>query len=415
MPQRASLWLTKTPDVQRFPKLSANLAADVVVVGGGIAGMSAAYFLTQAGKNVVLLEANHLGTGETGFTTAFLTSSVDSPLSLLQKRFGDTHIRHVRTVGEDTIQLVERLVAKEALEAGFHRLDALGMGLTPDMVPHLGLEAEALRVAGGAPTLLGAEEVRALTDVNATGALRIPLQGAFDVRAFLFGLAACAQRQGGKIFEESRVTEIVPGTTVTVKTAAATVTAKAVVLATGLFPSPYKEQNQWFRQMITYVIALGLSKNTDSWRLPDFLYWDIGEPFHYMRFVDPEPGRGVNGSFLVGGEDRPIRAAAKAGEHPWRSLETFARSFLPNSAWNVTHEWRGQILETEDALPVVGIPPGGDPRVLLASGFGGNGMTLGTNAGKVVADLITGRLQPEQNPFRFERETLRAPAVGKGQ
>ncbi|MDP3685225.1 MAG: FAD-dependent oxidoreductase [bacterium] len=399
MIQQTSLWLTNTPDVQRFPKLSENLSADVVVVGGGIAGVSAAYFLTRAGKKVVLLEANHLGTGETGFTTAFLTSSVDLPLSLLRERFGEAHIRQVRAVGEETIRLVEHLVAEETLETDFHRLDALAISLMPETVPHLQKEAEALRTAGGAPTLLSTEESRALTGVNAAGTLRIPSQGAFDVRAFLFGLAERVQRRGGQLFEESRAVEITSGATVTVKTATATVTAEAAVLATGLFPSPYKGQNQWFRQMITYVIALGLPKDTDSWRLPDFLYWDIGEPFHYMRFL--------NGSFLIGGEDRPIREAAKAGEHPWRSLETFARSFLPTRAWNVTHEWRGQILETEDALPVVGIPPGGDPRVLLASGFGGNGMTFGTCAGKTVTDLLTGTLPSTENPFRFERETLR--------
>ncbi|TSC71672.1 MAG: Rieske family iron-sulfur cluster-binding protein [Parcubacteria group bacterium Gr01-1014_38] len=410
MAQQTSLWLTREPDVQRFPKLSANVSTDVVVVGGGIAGVSAAYFLTRAGKKVVLLEANHLGTGETGFTTAFLTSSVDPPLSLLREQFGDAHIRQVRAAGEETIRLIETLVAEEALRAGFHRLDALAVGLTADTVPHLAREAEALRIAGGVPTLLGAEELRALTGVEAVGAVRIPLQGAFDVRAFLLGLAERLQRRGGQIFEESRVTEINQGMSVTVKTATATVTAEGAVLATGLFPSPHKEHNRHFRQMVTYVVALELPEGGRSWRLPDFLYWDIATPFHYMRFVNPVRGHasnGVNGSFLIGGEDLPLPEASKAGEKPWSSLEAFAKTFLPDERWRVTHQWRGQTLETEDALPVAGVPPGGNPKIFLTSGFGGNGMTFGTSAGKVIADLMTGALQPGNNPFRFERETLK--------
>ena len=205
-------------------------------------------------------------------------------------------------------------------------------------------------------------------------------------------------------------------TTVTVTTPAGTVTAEHVVLATGLFQGLAKAQNALFRQMITYVSAGELRDAAHGGRLPDALYWDVDEPFHYMRFL--------NGWFFVGGEDRPLREVSKAGhplefaerirrgpqagETPWTSLEAFARRFIPEGDWTPTYRWRGQILETADALPVVGVPKASDPRVLLASGFGGNGMTFGTRAGKVVADLITGNLEPEAHPFRFERETLRA-------
>lgn len=405
MTQGTSIWLAREPDRQRFPKLSSNVSVDVVVIGGGIAGVTAAYFLTRAGKRVALLEANHLGTGETGFTTAFLTSSVDMPLALLRERFGDAHIQQVRSAGEETIRLLETIVAEESLPADFQRLDALAVGLAPDTVPHLEREAEALRVAGGTPTLLDTEAFRAHAGVQAAGALRIPLQGAFDVRRFLLGLAERLQSRGTQIFEESRVMDITADATVTVRTAAGTVTAEAAVVATGLFPPPYREQNRHFRQVVTYVAALERPEKERAWRLPNALYWDVAHPFHYMRFA--------SGTFLIGGEDRPLAEASKAGEQPWESLQAFAKTFLPDERWEVTHQWRGQILETEDALPVVGVPPGGHSRMFLASGFGGNGMTLGTRAAKVVADLLTGALNAEKNPFRFDRETLQKSSVGE--
>lgn len=405
--QSTSPWLTKWPDVRRFPKLTTDIAADVAVIGGGIAGVAAAHFLAREGRSVVLLEANHLGTGETGFTTALLTSSVDSPLSLLREQFGNEHIRLVRSIGEETIALIEKIVSQETLSCGFHRLDALAMGLRPETVAHLEREFQALRAAGGEPILLGAEEVLALTGVAAAGAVRIPLQGAFDIRAFLLGLAERIRQHDGQIFEETRMTGLELGNTVNVKTSGGTITAGHAVLATGLFPNPYKEQNSLFRQMVTYVIALVVPDASHGGRLPDFLYWDVAEPFHYMRFLYPERSRGVDGLFLIGGEDRPLKDATKAGDAPWRSLEAFATSFVPDRRWEVAHQWRGQILETADALPAAGVPTGGDPRILLLSGFGGNGMTLGTRAGKVVSDLVTGALTPNNNPFRFERKTLR--------
>lgn len=397
--QNTSPWLARIPERARYPRLTTNITTDVVVIGGGIAGVSAAYFLTRAGRKVVLLEANHLGTGETGFTTAFLTSSVDYPLSLLRATFGDAHIRTVRQIGEETISLVEDIVTHEALSCGFHRLDALAIGFSPETIAHLKQETEALRAAGGSATFLNAAEIRSLTGVAAAGGIRIPRQAAFDSRHFLLGLAERCQNSGGQIFEETRGLGLEPLSTVTVTTPAGTVTAQHVVLATGLFQGLAKAQNALFRQMITYVSAGELRDAAHGGRLPDALYWDVDEPFHYMRFL--------NGWFFVGGEDRPLREASKAGEVPWISLEAFARTFIPDGEWTPTYRWRGQILETADALPVVGVPRGDDPRVLLASGFGGNGMTFGTRSGKIVADLVTGNLEPEAHPFRFGRETLR--------
>ncbi len=421
MVQSTSPWLTRIPDVARYPKLSSDLSTDVVVVGGGIAGTAAAYFLTQVGKRVALIEANHLGTGETGYTTAFLTSSVDTPFARLRERFGDAHARTVRALGEAAIARIEEVVTRERLACDLRRIDALAVGMTPDAKVHLAREADAVRAAGGAPSLLDADAVRTHTGIAASSALRIPAQGSFDVRAFLLGLADRIVVRGSRIFEETRMQAIDIGDRLTVRTASGTLTADHVVLATGLFPAPYREVNGFLRQMVTYVIALA---RAGAWRLPDALYWDVGEPFHYMRFlhpstqlgVNPEPRQGSDGLFFVGGGDAPMKDATRAGTAPWEALTAFARRFVPDTGWTVSHQWRGQILETYDAFPLVGPAPGGlpaeasakagDPRVLLASGFGGNGMTFGTLAGVLAAEIITGARKPEDNPCRFDRATL---------
>lgn len=400
-PASTSPWLTRIHDERRYPTLTSDRTADVAVVGGGIAGVTAAHFLTKAGRRVVLLEANYLGTSETGFTTAFLTSSVDTPFATLRARFGDDYIRRLRQAGEEAIALVERIVADEGVDCGFHRVDAYAAGMTEADRGRLEQEAEALRAADGEPEFLASGAVTEKTGVHAAAALRIPRQAAFDARAFLLGLAERIHQRGGQIFEESRMTGIDTGTPLAVKTTGGSVTAQHVVLATGLFPNPYKSRNALFRQMVTYVIAITLNDAAHGGRLPDALYWDASEPFHYMRFL--------NGSFFLGGEDRPLSEATRAGVVPWEALKSFGRSFIPDTNWTVTHQWRGQILETDDALPVVGTPPGNDPRVLLLSGFGGNGMTLGTRGGKVAADLIAGALAPRDNPFRLDRGTLESP------
>lgn len=390
-----SPWLTWEPAVRRFPPLAGDTTADVAVVGGGIAGVSAAYFLARRGRRVVLLESNQLGSGETGYTTAFLTSSVDVPFAVLRQPFGDSHVRQLRALGEEAMTAVERLVAEERLDCGFRRVDAFMLGLPAESADVLNREADALRAAGGEPILLDADNIVAHTSIRAASALRIPRQAEFHVRAYLLGLADRVRARGGRIFEETRLTKLdTEADGLAVRTSGGTVRADQVVFATGLFPPPFAAVNHSFHQLVTYVLALNLGDHD----LPTALYWDAAEPFHYLRFVDE--------LLFLGGEDRPLRDATKVGRAPWAALAQFAERLLPRLTRSVTHAWRGQILATPDALPLAGTLPGGDPRILFLSGFGGNGMTLATVGARAVADLLTGGLPPQENPFRLDRPTL---------
>ena len=370
-------------------------------MGGGIAGVSAAYVLSRAGLRVVLLEANHIGTGETGYTTAFLTSSVDQPLSLLGEKFGEEHARRVRQVGEEAITRVEAVTVHEKINCGFHRLDAFLVDLRGNAVPHVEREADALLRAGADVHLLSGGDARFPTGA-ASALVRIRAQAEFDARAFLLGLAERALALGSSIFENTRMTGLEFGDSVRIRTPEGQILARHAVLATGLFPDPYRAQNRLMRQTVTYVSAVERLRPAGGTSHSPFLLWDATTPFHYTRFLDD--------LFLVGGEDRSIPEAAAAGTTPWEALETFAKTLVPGGTGTATHRWRGQILETADALPLVGAPKGGHPRVLLASGFGGNGMTFGTTAGVLVTDLITERLKPGDNLFRFGRPTLDSAA-----
>lgn len=371
------------------------------MVGGGIAGVSTTYFLSRAGLRVVLLEANHIGTGETGYTTAFLTSSVDQPLSLLGEKFGAEHARRVRQVGEEAITRLEAVTVREKINCGFHRLDAFLVDLGGDAVPHVGREADALLRAGADAHLLAGGDARFPTGV-AAALVRIQAQAAFDARAFLLGLAERARALGSSAFENTRMTGLEFGDSVQIHTPEGRVSAGHAVLATGLFPATYRAQNRLMRQTVTYVSAVERLRPVSGAAHSSFLLWDATTPFHYTRFLDD--------LFLVGGEDRSVPEAAAAGTTPWEALETFAKTLVPDGTGTATHRWRGQILETADALPLVGAPKGGHPRVLLASGFGGNGMTFGTTAGVLVTDLVTERLKPSDNLFRFDRPTLNSAA-----
>jgi nitrite reductase/ring-hydroxylating ferredoxin subunit len=120
------------------------------------------------------------------------------------------------------------------------------------------------------------------------------------------------------------------------------------------------------------------------------LYWDTGDPYHYVRVVsDSVRGRDV---LLVGGEDHRTGRVDDA-EKRYVRLESWARDRFPGVT-DVTHCWSGQVLEPSDGLAHIGRESGGAANAYVATGFSGNGMTYGTLAGRLIADLILGRANP---------------------
>ena len=102
----SSLWLSRTSRVS-FPTLSGDVTTDVVVIGGGITGVTAAIRLKAAGRRVVLMEQAHIGAGETGQTTAHLTEQLDRPYRALVNTVGPEAARLVAEGTRSAIDLIE--------------------------------------------------------------------------------------------------------------------------------------------------------------------------------------------------------------------------------------------------------------------------------------------------------------------
>src|ERR1700741_1650972 len=83
-----SYWIDSEEQPAQNP-LKENLETDVVIIGGGIAGLSAAYMLSRSGKQVVVVEDGHIGSGETGRTTAHFVTALDDRYYYLEKIFGE--------------------------------------------------------------------------------------------------------------------------------------------------------------------------------------------------------------------------------------------------------------------------------------------------------------------------------------
>jgi len=387
-------WSSSAP-FPAFGKLAADTEADVLVVGGGITGLTAAYLLAKAGKDVVLLDRDRCASIDTGHTTAHLTMVTDVGLTDLAKRFGTSHAQAAWDAGVAAIATIEDIVREEGIDAGFARVDGyLHVPLGEGAKDHRErLEADAKQAAE-----LGfdAEFVESAPLVNRPG-VRFPGQGRFHPRRYLAGLAQALVAAGGRIHEQSEAEEFSDDTR-SVKVNGHTVKCGTAVIATHNPAMGFRgvAGSTLFQTKLALYTSYVVAGNVERGSVPDSLWWDTADPYRYLR-VEPGPDEDV---VIFGGADH------KTGQEEdtascYRRLEDDLRAVIP--AVTLTHRWSGQVIETPDGLPYIG--PSAD-RQYSATGYAGNGMTFGTLAGLMISDAILGRPNPWAELFDPGRKAL---------
>jgi len=377
--QLNSLWVDpEAPPAETLPSRS---SADVCVIGAGIAGLSAAYHLSRAGRKVVVLDDGPIAGGNTGRTTAHLASAIDDRFVEIERIHGEAISRLAAQSHATAIDAIEEVVKREGIECAFERLDGY-LFMPPDQSTDL-LEREeaAARRAG-----LEVERVaRAPLDGFETGpCLRFHRQGQFDPTRYLTGLSRAIQRAGGRILTGVRASHI-EGTTAGAFVHTRDeklVEASAVVVATNTPVNDRFVLHTKQAPYLTYAVALEVPAGT----VRRALYWDTLDPYHYVRLA---AGSGGHEHLIVGGEDHKTGQASDHAER-FDRLVTWARERFPISG-RVCHQWTGQVMETLDGLAFIGRNPADESNIFVATGDSGMGMTHGTIAGLLLTDLIVGR------------------------
>jgi glycine/D-amino acid oxidase-like deaminating enzyme/nitrite reductase/ring-hydroxylating ferredoxin subunit len=391
----APAWQRSPADFPDAGALHEDTVADVCVVGAGIAGLTTAYLLVRAGKNVVVLEAEQIASGESSRTTAHLASALDDRFTELERLQGEHGARLAAESHAAAIDRIEAIVREESIDCDFARVDGYLFAAPGTTREDLDREREAARRAG-----LEVDWVpRAPLPSFDTGpALKFSHQGQFHPARYLAGLARAIRRQGGRIFVHSPVNVFEGGDHPQAATrCGAAVKAAALVVATN---TPVNDRVTLHTKQFpyrTYALALALPGQA----LPRALYWDSGQPYHYVRV-----GSGPEADLLiVGGEDHKT---GQGHDEPARfaRLEAWARERFPE-AGAVAARWSGQVMEPMDGLAFIGRNPH-DDNVYIATGDSGHGMTHGTIAGLLLSDLILGRDNPWASLYEPARKSLRA-------
>lgn len=363
-------------DAGHFPSLDQDLHVDVAILGAGITGLTAARWLKEAGQRVAVVEALEVGAGTSGFTSGHLDATTDEPLSRMIFNFGEEPARQVISASREAIGQIESW-CRQFGDCEFERIPSFQFTESSGGIDALRNQAAAARRLGLRASLVQHVPL----PFPCASAVRIEQQGRFHSLRYLRHLAREVHGGGSWVFENTSASPPEDGTTCTVETSGGKLTAKAVFVATH---SPFLGISSLeFRvhPYQSYVIGAYVDDP-----VPDFLFWDDEDPYHYIRLASPADPSLV----LIGGEDHKTGQGDDERKR-YEALEEYAqRRFAVRT---IDYRWSAQHYHSADGLPLIGRMPGCE-NTYVATGFAGTGLTLGTAAGKLVAELILGRPNP---------------------
>lgn len=381
----ASYWMDSAPaPASARPALDHDLTADVVVIGGGVAGLCTAYELVRAGREVVLLEADRVASGVTGHTTGKLTSLH----GLLYARLRDTHgseaaARYARAQ-EDALQQVVRLCDETGVDAELERAPAYTYVVDEERAEEVRAEADAAREAG-------LDAVPATTTelpFPVAAAVRVDNQLLFHPRKFLLGLAEGLVARGGTLHEHTRVTGLKEHADcrLTVE-GGATVHAQDVVIATNFPLTTHTSLLARLTVRRELVVAAPVARAL----APQGMYLT---PEDRTRSVRTAPYGEDHRLLIVTGEAF-VPGAGGVDERLDRLTAWARRSFPGFGDGPDAYRWAAQDVMSADHLPYVGHEHPDTQHVFVATGFGGWGLSNGVMAGRLLAAHVSGAPRPD--------------------
>jgi len=327
-----SCWLD-TPNLPKFPSLTRDLHVDVVVVGGGITGITAAYLFKKSGYKVALVERQRCGHVDSGQTTAHLTCVTDKRLHELVSDFGKESAKAVWEAGFAAIDQMAAIITNEKLKCDFKWVPNY---LYASLKGHAKKEREGLEKDTQFAQELGfeAEFLDSIPYFKQPG-VRFSNQAKFHPLKYLSALARMIPGKGSYLFENAAA-ETFEEKPLTVHSGSHKIRCDYIFLATHtpLMGTTGLVSATLFQTKLSLYTSYVLGASLPRGLLPEASFWDTGNPYYYLR---TDRRRGFDFAIL-GGEDHKT-GQERDTELPYRRLKQMLREILPSA--EVTHRWSG--------------------------------------------------------------------------
>lgn len=378
-------------DFPEFKQLDGDLETDVVIVGGGITGITAAYLLVKEGVKVALIDAGKLLNGTTGHTTAKISAQHDIIYDELISHFGINKARLYYEANSNAKEFIKNTINELNIDCDFSEQDAYLYTTEEQSIQKIEKEFQAYQKLNIDGNIINEIPF----DIKIFKGLVMKNQAQFHPLKYLTHLVRFIADKGGLIFENTVAVNIERDENkATVLTRDGHRVTGNGVLSCTHFPF-YEGTGFYFTRLHadrSYVLAA-----KTNMEYPGGMYLSIDKPNRSIRYT-PVDGENL---LIIGGESHKSGQGVDTMEH-YKALEKFAKDVFQLDQFD--YRWSTQDLATLDKLPYVGEITSGVHNILIATGYRKWGMTNGTAAALLLADMALNKDNPYQTvytPSRF--------------
>lgn len=363
-------------DKSSYPQLTEDLQVDVVIVGAGITGITAAYHAIQEGQRVAVLESHRVGMGTTGSSTGNLYASIGEHLFSIGLKHNESTLKEVVKSRLSAIRFIERRIRQFNINCDFQRVPfyLFTSSETKQKSTKIRKEYEVAVKAG-----------LNVSDVTPVGfpfqvdeILEIADQAQFNPLQYVQQFAGAIENEKCKIFENTSVTRVKDGKPCIIETKRATIKANKVIMATHSPKGVYGVHTA-MEPKREHALAVKLKGELPS----PGIYWHVLNDQHYS--IRPYRN-GENDYLLVLGESYKV-GHKNHTEESFKKIEEYLRRHFEVAS--IEYKWAAQNYKPADTLPYIGKSPM-DENVFIATGFAADGLVYGTLAAKIICDIILG-------------------------
>ncbi|HUM47019.1 MAG TPA: FAD-dependent oxidoreductase [Chitinophagales bacterium] len=383
-------WLIQSGLPCDYPRLTTSVSTDVVILGGGISGALAAYYLITNGIGCIVIDGRTIGLGSTSASTSLLQYEIDTPLSKLIELSGYHNAVTAYQLCRDAIYKLEDIADKIGFN-DFQRKKSLYYAARKKDTPSLKEEFLTRKKNGFAVQWLAPDQLADQYNIKAPGAI-LSRDGA-QTNAYLFthALLQYGIKKGIRVFDRSPVSSIQNhkrGVSLTTQTGNV-IKARSMIYANGYEVVDYIDKNIVKLKSTYATISQHMEESVPFWK-NEVMIWNTADPYLYIRSTKDH-------RIIVGGRDEDYFNPRKRDQLLPKKTRQLVKDFkevFPKLPFEPEFSWTGTFGSTKDGLPFIG-KYSRLPHAYFSLGFGGNGITFS----QIGAEIITGLILKNKNPY----------------
>lgn len=421
-----SYWINSEKNKEKYNKLEKNIETDICIIGGGITGISTAYYLTKENLKVTVLDMGKIGFQTTGNSTAKITSQHGLFYKYLKDSKGEDFARLYYGANEDAIKNIKKIVEKEKIQCDLECQSAYVLAANREEVQKVKDEVEVVRGFGGHAEYLEREDIdKNLLILNPLAAIRFKNQAQFNSYKYTIELAKICKNLGANIYENTKVVDVrdekdyyyletEDGYKIKAKYLVITTKYPIINIPGFYFMKMYQSTSYGISIPVKeklfdgmYITSTNPKVSLRMAKVDNNIIKDVvdGNIENYAkqdkenrkRVKEKQNSKIDNEYVLI-----VVGADHKTGEktdlsNSYKKLENIAKQIYPQG--KVENYWNTEDCITLDKIPYIGKYSNMWENAYVATGFNKWGITTSNIAANIITDMIIGRKNRYEDIF----------------